>query len=167
MPLICASRRMGCLQPIEGHAQILPGHMVSKNLSLKSAVLAVGLQVHRETKSQETQVRKQCDFRQPANVWCCKELSGRMVQLQDRISSYTLRTGKQVPNKTPVGHGGYCGSSGSSWTPFRRLCLVDVLSLKIPFKLPLYVGDISHFLALLKGISPATMITTQTTVASS
>lgn len=54
MPLTSASRRTRCLHSTEGHAQILPGHMVSKSLSLKSAALAVyRLQVHEETTSQE------------------------------------------------------------------------------------------------------------------
>lgn len=54
MPLTSASGRTRCLHPIEGHAQILFGHVVSRNLSLKSAALAVyRLQVHGETKSQE------------------------------------------------------------------------------------------------------------------
>lgn len=49
VPLTSASRRMRCLHPIEGHAQILPGHVVSKNLPLKSAALAVcRLQVHED-----------------------------------------------------------------------------------------------------------------------
>jgi hypothetical protein len=129
VPLICASRT-GCLHPIEGHAQILPGHVVSKNLSLKSAVLAVDrLQVHRETKSQETGVRKQCDFRQTERVWHCEELIVRMVQPWGRVSPHLLRT-PEHPARSQRGMKNMMGAQGLLPDYIRKACYLLISFLR-------------------------------------
>lgn len=109
MPLTSASRRTRCLHPIEGHAQILPGHVVSKNLSLKSAALAVcRLQVHWD--------------QEPGNELESSGAAGRLGEFglgrtqgqndpATRQGLTALAWGNRRPSKTSEGREGNCGDS--------------------------------------------------------
>lgn len=137
MPLISASKRTGCLHPIEGHAQILPGHVVSKNLSLKSAVLAIyRLQVHRETKSQEFAVRKQRGCRQTGRVWHCQERVGRTAQPGDSLiipsQGRGARPWKDMKN--------IMGAPGLFLDIIQRVHFLLITFLKTPLMLPVHAG---------------------------
>lgn len=146
MPLTPASRRMRCLHPTEGHAQILPGHVVSKNLSLKSAALAVcRLQVHWDQEP-GNELESSTAVGRPEESG-----PGRTQGQKDPAARQGLRhllRAIEGPVRPQRGVKCTVGTPGLLLDDTQKGCS-DVLSWKVPFGLPLLWGPTSLHPALL------------------